>query len=119
MQLFTTTFYRVAALFGIIFVVVACTSSQPVMANGDVIGSPKVDVIVPQDVPHCVTGSVLVGFDVDDNGQVIGASIIESTPNDIFDSAALDTVRKMHLPRASGKKGLKYRVKYPPRGDCE
>lgn len=103
----------------LVVLIVACGSSQTVLAGGDIIGSPIVQPVAPSSVPNCISGSVLVGFDVDSEGLIVNERIIESSPEGIFDSAALETVRRMQLLRASGEKGLSYRVRYPSRGKCE
>ncbi|MCX2783203.1 energy transducer TonB [Microbulbifer thermotolerans] len=95
------------------------STASCVLAGEDVIGSPRIQLVLPDNIPDCTAGSVLVGFDVGDDGKVLNARVLESTPAEIFDQAAIATVQRFQLDRAAGKTGLKYKVVYPPMGNCE
>ena len=99
-----------------IFIFSGCVSN--VVADRDFIGSPKIQLIFPDDVPNCVEGSVLIGFDVDKDGAPLNVRVIESAPPEVFDKAAIETVQRFRLLNAAGLKNIKYRLRYPPQGDC-
>ncbi len=52
-----------------------------------------------------IEGWVLIGYDVNRDGRVINARVVDAEPEDIFDQAALTAVRswRFNAPRVAGE----------------
>jgi protein TonB len=60
----------------------------------------RVTPVVPNGVARKTSGYVLVRFNVSESGRVTEVVVLESTPQGVFDEAAMDAVRKwIYEPR--------------------
>jgi TonB family protein len=60
----------------------------------------RVTPVVGAEVPRKASGVVIVKFDIGENGRVSNVEVLESTPQGVFDDAALTAVRKwVYEPR--------------------
>ena len=60
----------------------------------------RVTPVVPSSVSRKESGHVIVRFEIGENGRVSNVEVIESTPQGVFDEAAVTAVRKwIYEPR--------------------
>ena len=88
----------------------------------DFIGSPKVTLDIPEDL-QCQDGLVVVGYDVNDIGEIVNIHVSRSEPAGMFDQYVLDAFSKLkhHILRAKpiGLKGVTHKFTISARDTCK
>lgn len=77
-------------------------------SESDIVPIDRVDPLYPEVAASCgVQGWVVVGFDVNSEGAVSGAEVVESSPRGMFDAAAVDAISEwVYEPAKEGGKPI-------------
>ncbi len=100
------------SVFLIILLVAGSQVDAKTTHNEDYIGSPKITSEIPEDL-LCQKGWVDIGYDINNNGEIVNVRVLDSEPTGVFDQYALKTFEKLkyHLLRKKPKNliGVSYR----------